>query len=176
MSFLKSIRSNTRTGDPDATSPDPGVTDGNQDLTDRYAKLNERDAIAELARLNQADLSVIARFERSHRDRPPVLDKLRYLRQPEPLPGYDALEPNAIPEALAGADAGTVKAVREYERKHQNRTSVNVAIARALKSLRDEPGAGADGAPTPPLAGSQPPVAGNGLPVKTPPESGLGTP
>ena len=152
------------------------VSEADQALTDRYAKLNDQQAVAALAGLSQAELTAIARFERSHRDRAPVLDKLRYLRQPEPLPGYDALEPNAIPEALAGADTGTVKAVREYERKHQNRPSVNVAIASALNSLRDEPGAGADGAPTPPPAGSQPPVAGNELPIETPPESGRETP
>ncbi len=175
MSFLDTIRSRRAAG-ADGTSPEPAASEADQALTDRYAKLNDQQAIAALAGLSQAELTAIARFERSHRDRALVLDKLRYLRQPEPLPGYDALEPNAIPEALAGADTGTVNAVREYERKHQNRTSVNVAIASALNSLRDRPGSGTGGAPAPPLSGSQPALAGNGLPIRIPPESGLGTP
>ena len=33
-----------------------------------------------------------------------MLDKLRYMRWSEPLPGYDALSPEQIVEALAGAD------------------------------------------------------------------------
>jgi hypothetical protein len=163
MSFLDTIRGR-RAGGADGASPATVVSEADQALTDRYAKLNDQQAVAALTGLSQAELTAIARFERSHRDRAPVLDKLRYLRQPEPLPGYDALEPDAVPEALAGADTGTVEAVREYERKHQNRTAVNVAIASALKSLRDQP------------AGSQPPAAGNRLTIKTPPESGLGTP
>jgi hypothetical protein len=54
-------------------------------------------------------------YERSHKNRPEVLDKLRYLRTTEPLPGYDALTPAQIAEELAGADAETVKAVRDYD-------------------------------------------------------------
>jgi hypothetical protein len=46
-----------------------------------------------------------------------VLDKLRYMRGGEPLPGYDALTTEEIAKALAGAEAETVKAVRDYERK-----------------------------------------------------------
>ena len=56
-------------------------------------------------------------YERAHGNRPAVLEKLRYMRGTEPLPGYDALTPEQIAEALAGADAETVKAVRDYERK-----------------------------------------------------------
>jgi hypothetical protein len=37
--------------------------------------------------------------------RPVVLDKLRYMRGSEPLPGYDALTTEQIAKTLAGADA-----------------------------------------------------------------------
>jgi hypothetical protein len=176
MSFLKTIRGNMRADGPDAASAETGSTDRAQTLTDRYAKLNERQAVAELARLNQTELTAIEQFERSHREREPLLNKLRYLRQPEPLPGYDGLEPDGIAEALAEADAETVKAVREYERKFRNRPTVNVAIAVAIHRLRDRPAAGADGSLAPASASERAPAAGDGLPIKVRPESGLGTP
>src|SRR5215211_455122 len=44
------------------------------------------------------------------------------MRTTEPLPGYDALGPEQIATALAGADAETVKAVRESERKFGHRS------------------------------------------------------
>jgi hypothetical protein len=71
-------------------------------------------------------------YERAHEARSVVLDKLRYMRGGEPLPGYDALTTEQIAEALAGADAGTVKAVRDYERKFQHRQSVLDETARVL--------------------------------------------
>jgi hypothetical protein len=60
---------------------------------------------------HEAPISVTAE------SRPEVLDMLRYMRGSEPLPGYDALSPEQVARALAGADAETVKAVRDYERK-----------------------------------------------------------
>lgn len=158
MNPLKRIRSSMNARGPDAGSTEPSSTDADQPLTAHYEGLNERDAVAELGGLNQIELTVIDTFERSHRDREPVLNKLRYLRQPEPLPGYDALEQGEIAEALSGADSDTIKDVREYERKLQNRPAVNKEITRALHRLRD--------------GEQQPLVVGNGLPVRTKPTTG----
>ena len=58
----------------------------------------------------------------------------------EPLPGYDALTTEQIAEALAGADAETVKAVRDYERKFQHRQSVLDEAARVLPASRASAG------------------------------------
>jgi hypothetical protein len=113
-------------------------------LIDRYEGLGERDAVAELGGLTQVDLTAIQAFERSHRDRAAVLNKLRYLRQSEPLPGYDALEPAQIAEALLAADIVTVKAVREYERKLQHRASVLKDVSRALHTDGQPAAAGAE--------------------------------
>jgi hypothetical protein len=115
-------------GDSDASA----LSASDADLTERYERLNERDAVTELGQLCQSDLGAIETFERSHRDRSAVLNKLRYLRQPEPLPGYDQLEPAAIAVALADADTPTVKLVREYERKMQGRPSVLKAVSLSL--------------------------------------------
>jgi hypothetical protein len=71
-----------------------------------------------------------------------VIDRLRYMHTREPLPGYDALSPEQIVEALAGADAETVKAVRDYERKFGARPQVMEAAARALPTAK--PSAGED--------------------------------
>lgn len=152
MNFLDAFRNRRNGGAPAGDSPETSSAD--QPLTDRYEGLNERDAVAELGGLNQIELTVIDDFERSHSEREPVLNKLRYLRQPEPLPDYDALEPDAIAEALAGADSDTIKAVREYERKLQNRPAVNREVLSALHRLRDHD--------------EQPLVVGNGLPVRPP--------
>jgi hypothetical protein len=61
-----------------------------------------------------------------------VLSKLRYMRSSEPLPGYDAMTPEQIAEALAGGDGETIRAVRDYERKFQHRQSVLNEAARKL--------------------------------------------
>ena len=78
-------------------------------------------------------------YERSHQERPQVLAKLRYMRTNEPLPEYDTLSPAQISEALAGADAETVKAVRDYERKFGHRPDVMDEAARVLATAKSSP-------------------------------------
>ena len=68
------------------------------------------------------------------------LPRLRYMRGGEPLPGYDALTTEQIAKALVGADAETVKAVRDYERKFQRGKSVLCESVRVLPS--SQPSAG----------------------------------
>ena len=96
---------------------------------------------ARLHELSQHELEAVERYEREHRDRPAVRDKLRYLRTSEPLPGYDALTPDQIAAALADADATTVKAVRDYERKFRDRHEVLAETARVLPTAADSAGA-----------------------------------
>jgi hypothetical protein len=99
-----------------------------------YDDLGEKQVSDQLAQLSQVELAEVETYERAHGSRPVVLDKLRYMRTSEPLPGYDALAPEQIGEALADADAGTVRAVRDYERKFQRRRSVLDEAARVLPS------------------------------------------
>ena len=69
-----------------------------------------------------------------------VLDKLRYMRGSEPLPGYDALSAQEIVTALERADPATIKKVRGYERKFAKRPSVLEAVVRAHhQGLEDRP-------------------------------------
>jgi hypothetical protein len=99
-----------------------------------YDQLSEKEIVNRLSQLSQVELAAVETYERANGNRPPVLDKLRYMRDTEPLPGYDALTAEQIAEALTGADAETVKAVRDYERKFQHRRSVIDETARVLPS------------------------------------------
>lgn len=103
----------------------------------RYDKLDDRQIRDRLDGLSQVQLAAVETYERSHLDRREVLDKLRYLRMREPLEGYDGLEPAQISEALAGADAQTVKAVRDYERKFAHRPEVMDEAARVLETAQE---------------------------------------
>jgi hypothetical protein len=130
MKILDALRKRRSHGDApgeEASSPDaselpfPG-----------YDKLDDKELGARLPELSQVELAAVETYERAHENRPEVLDKLRYMHTSEPLPGYDALSPEQIAEALAGADAETVRAVRDYERKFGARQQVMEAAARVL--------------------------------------------
>jgi len=101
-----------------------------------YDKLDDKELGARLPELSQVELAGVETYERSHKNRPEVLEKLRYMHTSEPLPGYDALSPEQIAEALAGADAETVRAVRDYERKFGDRPEVIEAAARVLPTAK----------------------------------------
>ena len=108
---------------PDDELPIPG-----------YDQLGDKEISDQLSELSQVELASVETYERAHADRPVVLAKLRYMRGNEPLPDYDALTTEQIATALAGADAETVRAVRDYERKFQHRQSVLSEAARVLPS------------------------------------------
>ena len=101
-----------------------------------YDKLDHSQVATRLDRLSQVELAAVEDYERSHENRAEVLDKLRYMRTDEPLPGYDALSPEQITEALVGADAATVKGVRDYERKFRHRPAVMDETARILPTAK----------------------------------------
>ena len=135
MKFLKALR-NRPSSEADAVAadgPQDGATDGHDLPIDRYDQLDGKKLTEQFRGLTQAELATVEAYERSHRDRADVLAKLRYLRQDEPLPGYDELDSGQIAEALDGADSEKVKAVRDYERKFQHRHDVLKETARVLQ-------------------------------------------
>ena len=87
-----------------------------------------------LSEHSQVELEAAESYERSHKDREPVLTKLRYMRGREPLPGYDALSVEEIVAALEDADLATIKRVRAYERKFGNRPGVLEEVVRVNHS------------------------------------------
>jgi hypothetical protein len=123
-----------RHSDGGAPAVEAGPPEADQLPVPGYDQLDDKEVGAQLHDRSQVELAAIETYERSHKDRPEVLDKLRYLRRDEPLPGYDALSPEQIITALAGADAGTVKAVRDYERKFGHRRDVLDEAMRVLPS------------------------------------------
>jgi hypothetical protein len=113
----------TRSGDSEL--PIPG-----------YDRIGNKDVVAELSKHSQAELTAIETYECSHKDRPAVANKLRYLRGKQPLPDYDALSAKEILEELEGADTETLQRTRVYERKFQHRPDVLEEIATTLRERR----------------------------------------
>lgn len=101
-----------------------------------YDELDDRQVSDRLSQLSQVDLAAVETYERAHGNRPAILNKLRYMRGSEPVPGYDTLTTEQIAEELAGADAEAVRAVRDYERKFQRRQSV---LSEAMRVLPTSP-------------------------------------
>ena len=124
----------------DPGSPEAGSADEHQLPIPGYDRLDHKEIGAQLSQLSQVELAAVETYERSHKDRQEVRQKLHYMRGSEPLPGYDALSPDEIAEALAGADAATVKAVRDYERRFARRRQVLAEAARVLPSSRASAG------------------------------------
>jgi hypothetical protein len=102
-----------------------------------YDRHSARDVINGLSEHSQIELEAIDSYERSHQNREPVLDKLRWMRGREPLPGYDALGSEEIVGALEDADLATIKRVRAYERKFANRPAVLDEVVRAYHRRPD---------------------------------------
>jgi hypothetical protein len=106
----------------------------------RYDQFDGKQLIPQLSQLSQVELATVEAHERSHRERPVVLNRLRWLRGNEPLPGYDALDSDEIVRILADADAATVKAVRSYERHHRDRREVRAEVARVIPTAQASAG------------------------------------
>ncbi len=140
MTILERLRNRPSTAASDVGPPDTAPAEGDQLPIARYEQLDDRKIVKQLAQLSQAELAAIETYERSHQGRATVLAKLRYLRGNEPLPGYDALEPQDVVDALAGADGETIRAVRDYERKFQRRKLVLDEVERVLPTAQASAG------------------------------------
>ena len=105
-----------------------------------YEGLEARQVMDQLAGHSQEELEAVEDYERSNKNRPDVLNKLRYMRGNEPMPGYDSLDPREITSRLADADMTTIKKVRAYERKFANRSDVLDEVERMFhERLATEP-------------------------------------
>jgi hypothetical protein len=138
MKILDALRKRRSHGD--APGEEAGSADAAELPIPGYDDLDDKEVGARLPELSQVELAAVETYERSHKDRPEVLDKLRYMHTSEPLPGYDSLSPEQISEALAGADAETVRAVRDYERKFGHRQQVMDEAARVLPTAKASAG------------------------------------
>jgi hypothetical protein len=89
-----------------------------------YDRLKTKEVVASLSSRSQVELAEIESYEHAHENRVSVFDKLRWLRQDEPLPGYDALSSNELIAALEQSDLEAIKRVRGYERKFRARREI----------------------------------------------------
>ena len=101
-----------------------------------YDKLKTKEVIASLSNRSQVELAEIESYEHTHQDRVSVFDKLRWLRQDEPLPGYDAFSSDELVAALDKADIAAIKRVRGYERKFRARREVLEEVDRLHRERR----------------------------------------
>jgi hypothetical protein len=101
-----------------------------------YDKLKTKELIASLSSRSQVELAEIESYEHTHQDRVGVFDKLRWLRQDEPLPGYDALSSAEVLASLDKADIAAIKRVRGYERKFHARREVLDEVDRLHRDRR----------------------------------------
>ena len=108
-----------------------------------YDKLKDRDLFAALRLRSQDELTLVDSYERSHQNRAAVLDKLRYLRNDEPLDGYDRLDADGVVASLDGSDLTTLGAVRTYEVKLRDRPQVLSRLAELRRETYALQGAGA---------------------------------
>jgi hypothetical protein len=130
MKILNALR---RRGSPAATSgADESSPDADSLPIPGYDRLGHREIGLKMPGLSQVELEAVETYERAHKERPEVLAKVRYMLTTEPLPDYDTLSPEQIAEALVGADAEKVKAVRSYETKFAHRKEVLDEVARVL--------------------------------------------
>ncbi len=101
-----------------------------------YESLDDREVVAGLSDHSQVELTAVDAYERSHKDRVPVLNKLRFLRRQEPVPGYDALGVEEIVALTATADVEILDRIRSYERNFANRPKVLEEVIERQRVLR----------------------------------------
>jgi hypothetical protein len=89
-----------------------------------YDRLKTKEVVASLSNRSQVELAEIETYEHAHENRVSVFDKLRWLRQDEPLPGYDALSSDEVVAVLEQSDLPAIKRVRGYERKFRARREI----------------------------------------------------
>ncbi|WP_330285531.1 hypothetical protein [Streptomyces sp. NBC_00576] len=90
----------------------------------RFSRLGVEEILQQLRPLSQWDLTVIEGYERTHSNRPPVLDSIEQLRGSEPWDGYDTMHPDKITTQLQNVPAGVARQVLKYERLHRRRQEV----------------------------------------------------
>lgn len=93
-----------------------------------FSQLGVSEIQQSLRGLSQRELTVIEGYERTHAGRRGVLNSIERLREPEPWPGYDAMDPEHIQLHLRDVPDDVARQALEYERRHQQRRTVINAV------------------------------------------------
>jgi len=124
------------------TGPGGRSPNGGNDMStakepiDGYDGLKPKDVVASLSDRSQVELARIASYEQANEGRKEIFDKLRWLQQDEPLPGYDALSSEGVLAALGKAGPEDLKRVRGYERKFGARREILKEIDQLHRARR----------------------------------------
>jgi hypothetical protein len=89
-----------------------------------FSELGVTEIEQRLRDLSQNELTVIEGFERAHAGRSAVLDVIEGLREPEPWPGFDTMDPERIKMHLRDVPVSVARQALEYERRHRKRQTV----------------------------------------------------
>jgi hypothetical protein len=112
-----SIFGRLRRREPGRGSHPPGP--GDELAIVHYDRLSEKKVIAQLAHLSRVELADVEAYERTHRARPAILERLHYALQ-------------------GGVDAATAKAVGDFERSAQRRRGTPSSALDEREALRQE--------------------------------------
>ncbi|WP_164835894.1 hypothetical protein [Actinacidiphila soli] len=96
-----------------------------------YGELTAVEVTDRLRHLSQADLATIDGYERAHAGRTTILNKIADLSGDEPWPGYDSMKADEIRTRLREADTDLARQVLDYERRHQERTTITTTADHA---------------------------------------------
>jgi hypothetical protein len=99
-----------------------------------YDSLTAAQVVTQLRKLSQRELAKVERYEKRHRSRQTVLNRVGSLRENEPWRGYDEATVDEVRKKLANADEDRARAVRDYERRHRDRKGVMEAARRTVAS------------------------------------------
>ena len=90
----------------------------------RYDDLEAEQVLEHLGGLSQEALLKLGDYERAHRGRDEVLDRIAALTGDEPWPGYDEQTVPALQASFDDASRERLNTVITYERAHKNRADV----------------------------------------------------
>jgi hypothetical protein len=99
-----------------------------------YDGLTAEDLVAKLREQPQTALAEIAAYEQANEKRATVLQRVAALSGPEPARGYDALTAEEAQQLVANGSPALAAAVRDYERRHKDRTGVVEAAVRRAEA------------------------------------------
>jgi len=98
----------------------------------RYDSLTAAEVTARLRTLTQSELAKVERYEKRGQSRQTILSRVSSLREKEPWRGYDTATVSEVREKLTKANADRLTAVRDYERRHRDRSGVMDAVRRRI--------------------------------------------
>jgi hypothetical protein len=101
----------------------------------RYDSMTAAEVATRLRTLTQGELAKVERYEKRGQSRQTILNRVASLREKEPWRGYDEATVKEIREKLAKAKADRLTAVRDYERRHRDRSGVMDAVRRKIADV-----------------------------------------